>query len=316
MGNESELIESQPVESLPRFLTLVTEQSKQWKEHWEKRLEKRRDKPWAASWLPWFRGEDSVAWWLSGTALRPKLYRKVPDPKLDLEKDVKMLLDLEAEMRVEFRRRGAQLVTERAPVDKWEWYFLMQHYSAPTRLLDWSDAALVGLYFAVAKRGREGDRNSGHDAAVYMLDPWWLNEHAFKEVIPVPEEYRSDGPALPDWEEAQHYLTKDEFDNDELGAKCPLAIDPSHFLRRLAAQRSCFTIFGREKDGLKYVARLSEPHLVRFDVKKESIGEIRQDLRWAGIAEDTIFPDLEGLGRYFSNWFDDKYLEFSATSGA
>jgi hypothetical protein len=95
----------------------------------------------------------------------------------------------------------------------------------------------------------------------------------------------------------------------------PLAIDPSHFLRRLAAQRSCFTIFGREKDGLKYAARLSEPHLVRFDVKEGSIREIAQDLRWAGIAEDTIFPDLEGLGRYLSNWFDDKYRDY-ANSGA
>ena len=78
------------------------------------------------------------------------------------------------EMRVEFRRRGAQLITERQPVDKWEWYFLMQHHQAPTRLLDWSDAALVGLYFAVSPRCK-GDEQSA-DAVVYMLDPWWLNE--------------------------------------------------------------------------------------------------------------------------------------------
>jgi len=295
------MIENQLAESLPCFLTLVSKFSKKWKEYWlEKQRERRGEEAWAASWLPWFRGEDSTAWLLSGTALQPKLYRNSFDSKL--------ILDLEAEMRVEFRRRGAQLITERTPVGKWEWYFLMQHYGAPTRLLDWSDAALVALSFSVSKRGSNGDKNANADAAVYMLDPWWLNEQAFKEVSQLADEYRSLGPALPDWEEAKPYLTDDEFDNDELGARCPLAIDPSHFSRRFAAQRSCFTIFGREKDGLKCVAKSSDAHLVKLDVKKESIPEIRQDLRWAGISEETIFPDLEGLGRELSYWFHDNCL--------
>jgi FRG domain len=226
----------------------------------------------------------TVEWWHSGTALRPKLYRKTPNPKIDPEEEVKIILDLEAEMRVEFQRRGVQFITERMPADRWEWFFLMQHYSTPTRLLNWSDTALVALYFAVAKRAREGDKNVGHDAAVYMLDPWWLNEHSFKEVHIVARGYRADGVALPDWEKAQHYLTNtiSMTMSWELSVRWPST--PSHFLRRPAAQRSCFTIFGREKDGLKYAVKLSEPRLVRFDVKEDSISKIRRGLRWAGIA--------------------------------
>jgi hypothetical protein len=41
-----------------------------------------------------------------------------------------------------------------------------------------------------------------------------------------------------------------EFYNEPLGPKFPLAIDPSHVARRFAAQRSRFTIFGRAADGL------------------------------------------------------------------
>jgi hypothetical protein len=138
-----------------------------------------------------------------------------------------------------------------------------------------------------------------------MLDPWWLNEEAFKEVMPIAESYQSVGPALPDWDEAKPYLP-DEFDNEELGLTCPLAIDPSHFSRRLAAQRSRFTIFGREKDGLKLIAaRSTDSHLVKFDVKRDAIPDIKRDLRLAGISEETIFPDLEGLGRELSYFFED-----------
>lgn len=121
--------------------------SNDWKANWVKKRAK--DDELATAWLPWFRGEESAGW-IPGTALQPKLYRN--------DFDAKMILYHEQEMRVEFRRRGAQLITERQPVDKWEWYFLMQHYKAPTRLLDWSDAALVGLHFPVSPRGGKDDK--------------------------------------------------------------------------------------------------------------------------------------------------------------
>src|ERR1700683_268078 len=165
------MIESRSTDSLASFLNSVSEVWNQWKPHW---IEKRKaDDGNAAAWLPWFRGEENGEWWAT-TALQPKLYRN--------KYEIKAILDHEQEMRVEFRRRCAQLLTERQQVDKWEWYFLMQHYHAPTRLLDWSDAALVGLYFGVSKRCGKDDKHGEADAAVYMLDLWWLNEAGFKEV--------------------------------------------------------------------------------------------------------------------------------------
>ena len=267
----------------------VSNIARNWKKLWEQK--RQADNDYASAWLPWFRGEEHESW---ATTLQPKLYRN--------SVDIKKILLHEQEMRVEFRRRGAQLITERQPIDKWEWYFLMQHYKAPTRLLDWSDGALVGLYFAVSSRGNAKD--SDDDAVVYMLDPWGLNEHAFKHVTTLAEEYRSVGPALPDWDEALPYLP-DEFESDELGLTCPLAIDPSHFSRRIAAQRSHFTIFGRDKDGLKGITSGKEDCLVRFLIRRATIPQIKDDLRLAGISEETIFPDLEGLGRELSYWFND-----------
>jgi|HubBroStandDraft_1064217.scaffolds.fasta_scaffold67987_1 hypothetical protein len=278
------------VESLDQFVKVVTANARKWL---PKSQEKRRTK---SSWLPWFRGEENADW---PTALRPKLYRT--------KHDLIEVLRQEQDLRLEFKRRGSQLVGEAKPSDHWERYFLMEHYGVPTRLLDWSDGALVALYFALRPV------KSTHDAAVYMLDPWWLNKLVFKE-LPIAKEIRPSGSAMPDWEEAERYLPEDEFDNEIIGAKFPLAIDPSHVVRRFAAQRSRFTIFGRAVDGLaKICAKVPESdcRLSRIKLRRSAVPEMRRDLATCGISESTIFPDLEGFGRELNGIFQELWVETS-----
>jgi FRG domain len=179
----------------------------------------------------------------------------------------------------------------------------MQHYGAPTRLLDWSDGALVALYFAVASRGGEADKYGTADAVVYMIDPRWLNELAFKEVCPAETPYRAGAVAFYDWGAADRHLPDE---GRGLVVSCPIPVDPSHLSRRIAAQRSRFMIFGREPDRLKKLAdHCAACKIAKFDVEYKAIPEIKRDLKLAGISESTIFPDLEGLGRELSNWFQD-----------
>src|SRR6516164_9147939 len=85
-----------------------------------------------------------------------------------------MTLEADVLLRTEFKRRGGQLTAEK-PADRWEWYFLMQHYGAPTRLLDWTDGALIALYFAVRPHV-ESDEFEGKNAVVWALDPGCLND--------------------------------------------------------------------------------------------------------------------------------------------
>jgi hypothetical protein len=287
------MIESKLVDSLPCFIAGVSERAQKWNDEWKKKRAVSHET--AAGWLPWFRGEQNANWLSkSGMALRPKLYRN--------QEGADKLLSLEKEMRVAFRRCGTQLITEQRPSDKWEWYFLMQHYGCPTRLLDWSDAALVALYFAVQSRGGEGDEYGGADAVVYMLDPWWLNEQAFAD-CPTTKEYRAGGPAFCDWDAAKPYLPDE---NEPLKVTCPIAMDPSHFSRRIAAQRSRFTIFGREPDHLKDLENTCHDcKIAKFHVQCGAIRDIKHALKLLGISESTIFPDLEGLGRELSYWFGD-----------
>jgi len=155
----------------------------------------------------WFRGQRSVRW-----DLRPRIYRREYKGAL------------ESEIRLEFEGNGLQLATTNLSRTKWEWYFLMQHYGAPTRLLDWTGNPLVALYFAIAD---ERESFESHDAAVWAFDPWRWNR------------LNSDGlsgPGLPGWKEAAPYLPdlEEACDGVRVEKRWPIALEPPCIDRRLA----------------------------------------------------------------------------------
>jgi len=219
----------------------------------------------------WFRGQPSAKWGLS-----PKLYRK------------EYRGAQEAEIRQDLQSRALQLMQGRTPHrdDKWEWYFLMQHYGVPTRLLDWTDNPVIALFFAVSDQPEPGK------SAVWVLDPWWLNRQLRKGI---------DGPMLPGWEEAEPYLwdLEDAFTRDvDVRAQKPAAIDPPHVDRRLAAQKSRFIIFGRIRDLARTeVVRQSDGRLAKMTIAESSVGPIRRELEDCGVTVSAVFPDLEHLGQ-------------------
>jgi hypothetical protein len=162
----------------------------------------------------------------------------------------------------------------------------MQHYGAPTRLLDWTDSPLVALFFALHKHG------GGRDPVVWVLDPWWLNKKLRKGV---------DGPLEADWIEASAYLheLEDAFTyQNPVEVQGPAAIEPPHVDRRVSAQKSRFVIFGKTKDLSKTRAAKesqSKCRLAKIAISQDSIGPMSEELENAGLSVSFIFPDLEGL---------------------
>lgn len=235
------------VQSLAHFHQLCAELVKRWssEEHGELAL--------------WYRGQRS-----SGRGLTPGEYRY---PRLNPE-----------EIRSEFVLKGRELVRS-APSTDWEWYFLMQHYGLPTRLLDWTAGSLIGLHFAL--RGNTGQT----DAAVWVLDPWALNEWScgcsdlvITGLKPDPTARKYLGPLykstrLPDR---------------------PIAIVPPYNSQRITAQRGAFTVHGRSKKDLdaQFKSRLA-----KLTIPRDLVVSTRRQLRTLGISEFTLFPDLDGLCR-------------------
>jgi hypothetical protein len=216
---------------------------------------------------PWFRGQTDASW-----SLTPSIY-------------VRKLQGDEEAIRADFIRRAAQLTVGRVPNSEWGWYFLMQHHRCPTRLLDWTDSALVALFFAINSND-PSNLDVKTDAAVWMLDPWWLNKVVLGRYTVVES----------DWEEAKPYLPK-IYKNVRLRKRFPIAIDPPHVAPRVAVQRSRFTVHGTIPNGLEKVASRSSARLVCISVPESAILAMRTDLQTCGITDTTLFPDLEGLSR-------------------
>jgi hypothetical protein len=222
----------------------------------------------------WFRGMQKSNW-----SLVPKLYRH-------LEKRTKVY-EAEDDIREDFIRRAPSLTTYK-PDNAWEWYFLMQHYGAPTRLPDWTENPQLGLYFAVK------DSEGLHDAAVWVIDPWWMNDRVLGKAEVLPP--GSAGLAQADVQRYRPWLP-DRFDvRRRLRKQRPVAVYPNHFDRRVAAQRSCFTIHGVRREGLEELCSKSKDHLAKIIIPGYATEDLREELDSYGIDEVTIYPDLPGLG--------------------
>lgn len=223
----------------------------------------------------WFRGHQKSCW-----SLVPKLYRP--------HQSARALLKLEDEIREEFARRAPSLTSYR-PANAWEWYFLMQHYSAPTRLLDWTEDPLIGLLFALK------DNLGFHNSAVWVLDPWQLNDIVLGESEVIPP--GSDGLSAADVDKYKPWLP-DRFDaKQRLQKEMPIAIFPNQFDRRIAAQKSCFTVHGRRVESLDRLFARKKRLLAKIVIPAYAAEGVRSGLDYFGIDEVTIYPDLEGLGQ-------------------
>lgn len=230
------------------------------------------------------------------TPLLPNAYRCSGQVDEEDYKDVyRNTKNIEDNLKAEFLRNSMMFLNQnRIENNCWNNYFLMQHYGLSTRLLDWTESALVAIYFAVK------DDNKKDDAKIWILDPHKLNKATYNNYTGINSTmiYFPQGSKKENLFDEEGKLVIDEFcrkylemDFDSDKKAFPLAIYPYLFDERMKAQKSCFTIFGNEINGM-----LNNPDKDKFlrsiviDGNKKS--EIKKELRWLGISEESVYPGL------------------------
>src|SRR5690606_3354150 len=129
----------------------------------------------------WFRGEGSRNW---KTRLMPSSYRGLIKADMGQNSEIpprfaeqiEKIKRLEKRVESEFYRRTPRYLASRGIENsQWNRYFLMQHYKIQTRLLDWTENALMALFFAISDASID-------DAVVHILKPHILNNSTFKTI--------------------------------------------------------------------------------------------------------------------------------------
>lgn len=209
------------------------------------------------------------------------------------------------------------------------WLSFMQHYGAPTRLLDWSFSPYVALYFAY-------EQPTESDSAIYAINSYLSRRTNVGSLFPMPWDHLgvtrsssddTEGNTVSTYPSRERY--RRDYENEilqwaiETESKCPLPTIPFYQDDRMIAQQTVFTLMGnidveldiwfdkskwefpQTKPGGMITGTdnmmwpLEEPSqlLRKIRLRKEWRERALDTLRQMGISASTLFPGLDGIGR-------------------
>jgi hypothetical protein len=180
---------------------------------------------------------------------------------------------------------------------------LMQHYYAPTRLLDWTSDPNVALYFAVTNYYEDHDDEDGEvwcfdgDRYNYEYGPaQWINNREVKDTEgkfdkEIPIIFTDKGPSR-EWFVMQ--ALKPEF--PRLKAQDGYFCVTSHFDRDHAI-------------GIQKLFKNNTECYCRFTINKKIKSKLRDVLKENKYWQGTLFPDIAGVaGAIRKEMFDSDLL--------
>lgn len=180
-----------------------------------------------------------------------------------LEKDLIDNFRRDVFLHLERRHRNDNL-------DNWELLAIAQHYGLPTRLLDWTENPLVGLFFVVAEAFSTNDEtNCSAGGALYLFE---------------------NPPELLD-------LTQLE-KTDPFNARTTCVYKPGAFNLRIVNQQSIFTVqpySWLQMDDKRNL--LKDKKITRYIIPGDMKKELLRMILIYGMDYKMIFPDIIGVAQ-------------------
>lgn len=225
-----------------------------------------------------FRGQEKAEWPLNST-----LSRYLIDYKLHQD-----CWGHQEDRIIRIFRRKAKLFLQHIPTedDIFQWLALMQHYGAPTRLIDFTWSPFVAAFFALEK--------AKTDCAVWAVNTTILKkiEYYFPpNQVPLTAPRPESG--------LEHY--RQIFIRNTNNGRVPFitAGEPYDMNQRQIAQSGTFLIPGILHipiEGILSSYQPPEKVIVKFVLRSSKIrDEAMESLYYMNISNATLFPGLEGM---------------------
>lgn len=232
-----------------------------------------------------FRGQQKTIWDLKSSLERSACDR-VGLPLTDLP-------EIEAYLLKRFQRNLHRFqIRVPASVDHLEWFALMQHHGAPTRLLDWTYSCYIALFFALESAPLDTT------CAVWAIDQIWLFLRLRQlAAAGVREAFRLD-PELHDPRSSYTLL-------ETKGVTSVAPLVPYHLNERLAVQQGVFLVpLNLEVPFMENLRAVAEPHELRANVLKLEIPVVRKvqfqmlvSLERLNVQRLSLFPGIDGFAQ-------------------
>jgi hypothetical protein len=255
----------------------------------------------------WFRGHASYRWHLKPCVFRDELHGRP-------SRRVKLKCYDETNIYTHIKLRAAKY--QQAYHSAFDWLCLIQHYSLPTRLLDWTESILIALYFAVKD-------DVAADAALFVLNARRLNKLVRnRPTICSPDSIdtiiRSEMAVTRSFTKWRSNLSRnariESIDHNRIESyRMPVAVFPNRLNERMVFQASVFTLHGGklyaketgllDSDPIPAPVELEEINkeqtiLEKYKIPRGKRSKIREDLFRLGIHEGTLFPELDHQATY------------------
>jgi hypothetical protein len=260
----------------------------------------------------WFRAENEKY----STLLIPSFYRETDFINLEKDKsfvdysyrnllnlkELEYLRAIEGNLRAKFYMNNSIYQKSNYKSNSWEIYYSMQHYGIATRLLDWTENALIALFFCI-------ENKNDYNGIVWVLNPFLLNDSTLSIIDKNKSSIKYDKVYIPERSKKLNFINKNKKLKVKSLLSCyldmkfktedefnPVALSPVRFDLRMKNQKSNFTIFGNNTTGI-----MSHPDRERFlrkiIINKKNFESIKEDLLILGITHESIYPGLEGVSK-------------------
>ena len=224
-----------------------------------------------------YRGQNNYEYKLESSLFRAFSRNKRSRFKEDWDTKKFNSLGYEKEMLETFKR-NAHIFLQHFPEESkpFDWLALMQHYGAPTRLLDFSFSPYIALFFAISGA-------TDKDAAVYCIDYEKFKEFSLTKDFTFDKFFENKSKSLKDstitW------------------------FEPSFVNERLFAQQGVFLVPNTLEYSHEEILNETDfkDFLIKIKITPEAFSDIIKELYKMNITASTVYTGFEGFCKSFEH---------------